>query len=126
MWDLLVAKLGAERLAGLRLWEDPTLYVSTTGARPGGSAVATMELDQDPPFFRGPPPDERGAPAGGERSALWSRARDHGHNYALEATVRGVVDADGMVIDLTALEGAMRTVVDRDHRSHATSPRSPA
>ena|SRR5262249_31471523 len=44
-------------------------------------------------------------------------ARDHGHNYALEATVRGVVDANGMVIDLAVLERAMQTVVDHvDHR----------
>jgi 6-pyruvoyltetrahydropterin/6-carboxytetrahydropterin synthase len=44
-------------------------------------------------------------------------ARDHGHNYALEATVRGVVDADGMVMDLTVLDRAMWTVVDQvDHR----------
>ena len=44
-------------------------------------------------------------------------ARDHGHNYALEATVRGPVSADGMVIDLAVLERAMRTVIDLvDHR----------
>jgi len=45
-------------------------------------------------------------------------ARTHGHNYALEATVRGVVDAEGMVMDAAALEQAMRTaVVDLvDHR----------
>ena len=44
-------------------------------------------------------------------------ARDHGHNYTLEATVRGPVDADGMVIDLAVLERAMRTVIDLvDHR----------
>ena len=44
-------------------------------------------------------------------------ARDHGHNYALEATVRGTVDADGMVMDLVVLERAMQTVVDLvDHR----------
>jgi len=44
-------------------------------------------------------------------------ARNHGHSYTLEATVRGVVDADGMVMDLTVLERAMRTVVDLvDHR----------
>jgi len=44
-------------------------------------------------------------------------ARDHGHNYALEATVRGPVNADGMVIDLAVLERAMRTVIDLvDHR----------
>src|SRR5262245_46611780 len=30
-WDLLTAKLGAERLARLRLWEDPTLYVDYRG-----------------------------------------------------------------------------------------------
>jgi len=38
-------------------------------------------------------------------------ARTHGHNYALEATVRGVVDAEGMVMDAAALEQAMRTAV---------------
>ena len=43
--------------------------------------------------------------------------RGHGHNYALEATVRGVVGADGMVMDAAVLERAMRTVVDLvDHR----------
>jgi 6-pyruvoyltetrahydropterin/6-carboxytetrahydropterin synthase len=43
--------------------------------------------------------------------------RAHGHNYALEATVRGVVGADGMVMDAAVLERAMRTVVDLvDHR----------
>src|SRR5262245_33524571 len=31
MWDLLVAKLGTEPLARLRLWEDPTLYVDYRG-----------------------------------------------------------------------------------------------
>ena len=48
-------------------------------------------------------------------------ARNHGHNYTLEATVRGVVDADGMVVDAAALEQAMRTaVVDLvDHRDLA-------
>ena len=30
-WDLLAAKLGADRLANLRLWEDPTLYVDYRG-----------------------------------------------------------------------------------------------
>jgi 6-pyruvoyltetrahydropterin/6-carboxytetrahydropterin synthase len=45
-------------------------------------------------------------------------ARRHGHNYALEATVRGTVDADGRVMDAAVLEQAMRTaVVDLvDHR----------
>jgi 6-pyruvoyltetrahydropterin/6-carboxytetrahydropterin synthase len=30
-WDLLAAKLGPDRLARLRLWEDPTLYVDYRG-----------------------------------------------------------------------------------------------
>ncbi len=44
--------------------------------------------------------------------------RDHGHNYTLEATVRGAVGPDGMVMEVLALEQAMRTaVVDLvDHR----------
>jgi 6-pyruvoyltetrahydropterin/6-carboxytetrahydropterin synthase len=47
--------------------------------------------------------------------------RSHGHNYALEATVRGAVDEDGMVMDAAALEQAMRNaVVDLvDHRDLA-------
>lgn len=45
-------------------------------------------------------------------------SRSHGHNYALEVTVRGPVDEHGMVIDAALLERAMRTaVVDLvDHR----------
>ena len=31
VWDLLAAKLGADRLASLRLWEDPTLCVEYRG-----------------------------------------------------------------------------------------------
>jgi 6-pyruvoyltetrahydropterin/6-carboxytetrahydropterin synthase len=30
-WELLAAKIGADRLAGLRLWEDPSLYVDYRG-----------------------------------------------------------------------------------------------
>ena len=33
VWELLVPKLGAERLAGIRVWEDPTLYVDYRGER---------------------------------------------------------------------------------------------
>ena len=53
-----------------------------------------------------------------ENDRLYSScAQNHGHNYALEATVRGVVDADGMVMDLTVLGRAMQTVVELvDHR----------
>ena len=31
IWDLLVSKLGGERLHRLRLWEDPTFYVEYFG-----------------------------------------------------------------------------------------------
>ena len=32
IWELLVPKLGAERLHRLRLWEDPTFYVEYFGS----------------------------------------------------------------------------------------------
>jgi 6-pyruvoyltetrahydropterin/6-carboxytetrahydropterin synthase len=32
VWDLLAAKLGRDRLASVRVWEDPTLYVDYDGA----------------------------------------------------------------------------------------------
>lgn len=32
VWDILAAKLGRDRLAAVRVWEDPTLYVDYDGA----------------------------------------------------------------------------------------------
>ena len=32
VWELLAPKLGADRLAQVRVWEDPTLYVEYRGA----------------------------------------------------------------------------------------------
>jgi 6-pyruvoyltetrahydropterin/6-carboxytetrahydropterin synthase len=60
------------------------------------------------------------------RDAAWNRAtygkcdnpKGHGHNYALEVSVRGRIDPEtGMVIDLKRLKDIMRErVVDRvDH-----------
>jgi 6-pyruvoyltetrahydropterin/6-carboxytetrahydropterin synthase len=34
VWELLVPKLGAERLWQVRVWEDPTLFVDYRGERP--------------------------------------------------------------------------------------------
>ena len=62
------------------------------------------------------------------RDAEWNRRtygkcdnpRGHGHNYALEVSVRGKIDAEtGMVIDLKQLKDIMRErVIDRvDHTS---------
>lgn len=61
-----------------------------------------------------------------DRDADWNRQtydkcdnpRGHGHNYALEVSVKGKIDAEtGMVIDLKKLKEIMRQrVVDRvDH-----------
>src|SRR5437870_8760751 len=50
IWDLLAPKLGTERLAGVRVWEDATLFVDYTGAsgrgasRSGASAEASGEM----------------------------------------------------------------------------------
>jgi 6-pyruvoyltetrahydropterin/6-carboxytetrahydropterin synthase len=62
------------------------------------------------------------------RDAEWNRRiygkcdnpRGHGHNYALEVSVRGKIDPEtGMVIDLKRLKDLMRErVIDRvDHTS---------
>lgn len=62
------------------------------------------------------------------RDAAWNRATydkcdnpaGHGHNYALEVSVRGRIDPEtGMVIDLKKLKDLMREcVIDRvDHRN---------
>ena len=62
------------------------------------------------------------------RDAEWNRKtygkcdnpRGHGHNYALEVSVRGRIDPEtGMVIDLKELKDIMRArVIDRvDHTS---------
>jgi 6-pyruvoyltetrahydropterin/6-carboxytetrahydropterin synthase len=54
-----------------------------------------------------------------ENAELYGQCvRRHGHNYTVEATVRGPVGPDGMVMDVAVLEEAMRTaVVDVvDHR----------
>ena len=32
VWEILAAKLGRDRLASVRVWEDPTLYVDYDGA----------------------------------------------------------------------------------------------
>jgi 6-pyruvoyltetrahydropterin/6-carboxytetrahydropterin synthase len=52
------------------------------------------------------------------RATYGQCVRGHGHNYALEVTVRGPVEPDGMVMDAGLLEWAMRAaVVDLvDHR----------
>jgi 6-pyruvoyltetrahydropterin/6-carboxytetrahydropterin synthase len=49
-----------------------------------------------------------------ENQAVYGRCyRGHGHNYALEVTVRGPVGRDGMVMDADHLERVMRrSVVD--------------
>jgi 6-pyruvoyltetrahydropterin/6-carboxytetrahydropterin synthase len=54
-----------------------------------------------------------------ENRAVYGQCvRGHGHNYALEVTVRGRVGADGMVMDAALLEHIMRRVVVDvvDHR----------
>lgn len=41
-----------------------------------------------------------------------SRAPGHGHNYRVEVTVRGEIDAEtGMVVDLTTLDRLLRDLV---------------
>ena len=53
------------------------------------------------------------------RERFGDKARQHGHNYRLEVTVRGEIDAvTGMVVDLKDIQDVLeREVMDRfDHR----------
>jgi len=45
VWELLAPKLGADRLAQVRVWEDPTLYVDVRGEPPGGEPSGDMAVD---------------------------------------------------------------------------------
>jgi 6-pyruvoyltetrahydropterin/6-carboxytetrahydropterin synthase len=79
--------------------------------------MATMELTKILHFSAAHRLANRALSSAENRRLYGPCSRGHGHNYALEATVRGAVGADGMVLDLAVLERAMRTVVDLvDHR----------
>jgi len=79
--------------------------------------VATMELTKIMRFSAAHRLASLRLSAAENRRRYGPCSRLHGHNYALEVTVRGPVDADGMVMDLTVLERAMRAVIDLvDHR----------
>jgi len=57
-----------------------------------------------------------------ELYGICNNPNGHGHNYGLEVTVRGVVDASGMVMNLTDLMGILREKilprVDHKHLNH--------
>jgi 6-pyruvoyltetrahydropterin/6-carboxytetrahydropterin synthase len=79
--------------------------------------VATMELTKIMRFSAAHRLASPRLPAAANRRLYGRCSRLHGHNYALEVTVRGPVDADGMVMDLAVLERAMREVIDLvDHQ----------
>src|SRR5262245_55589683 len=80
--------------------------------------MATMELTKVLRFSAAHRLASPALSAAENRRVYGACFRGHGHNYALEATVRGVVDGDGMVMDAGLLEQAMRSaVVDLvDHR----------
>jgi 6-pyruvoyltetrahydropterin/6-carboxytetrahydropterin synthase len=53
------------------------------------------------------------------REVFGTCSRDHGHNYELEVTVSGAVDADtGMIINLREVDKIVkeRVIADVDHR----------
>ena len=90
--------------------------------------MATMELTKILRFSAAHRLASPALSAAENRRLLRAVLRRHGHNYALEATVRGPVDADGMVMDAAVLEQAMRrsSISWTTGISAATSPRSAA
>jgi len=82
--------------------------------------MATMELTKVLPFSAAHRLMSPALSRAENRRLYGPCFRSHGHNYALEATVRGTVNTDGMVMDAAALEQAMRSAVDLvDHRDLA-------
>ena len=57
-----------------------------------------------------------------ELYGICNNPNGHGHNYELEVTVRGVVPASGMVMNLTVLMGILRgkilPLLDHKHLNH--------
>lgn len=127
LWRLIAPNLPAEaRLARLRLYETPELWAEYDGADEATFARAYS--------FAAAHRLHAPTLSDAENLAIYGKCNNpngHGHNYTLEVSVKGAVDAaTGMVIDLTAMDGTVRDVIeqldfhhiDREIAAFATRP----
>jgi len=114
LWELIAPRMPeGVALARLRLYEMNDLWAEYTGASETSftrsyvfSAAHRLHTPQLSDM---------------ENRAIYGKCNNpngHGHNYTLEVTVGGAVDeATGMLIDMVAMDGTVRSVLDTlDHK----------
>jgi 6-pyruvoyltetrahydropterin/6-carboxytetrahydropterin synthase len=115
LWRLLAPRIPAgAALARLRLYEMSDLWAEYDGAEEAGFSRAYV--------FSAAHRLHAPALSDDENRALFGKCNNpngHGHNYTLEVTVGGAIDAGtGMVIDLVALDRTVRGVLDTLDHTH--------
>lgn len=111
LWALIGPPLPAGiRLERLRLAEAPDLWAEYAGEPEAGALSRSYSFAAAHRLHAPGLSDE-------ENVAIYGKCNNpngHGHNYTLEVSVRGPVEgATGMVVDLSALDGAVRGVLDQ-------------
>jgi 6-pyruvoyltetrahydropterin/6-carboxytetrahydropterin synthase len=115
LWGLIAPRLPeGSTLARLRLYEMNDLWAEYDGAEEAGFSRSYV--------FSAAHRLHAPALSEGENRAIFGKCNNphgHGHNYTLEVTVGGPIDADtGMVIDLVELDRAVRGVLDTLDHTH--------
>jgi 6-pyruvoyltetrahydropterin/6-carboxytetrahydropterin synthase len=115
LWDLIGEVLPEEvRLAHLRLYETPDVFADYGGG-PGASfgrgyRFSAAHRLHSPALS----PDENV-----DLYGKCNNAAGHGHDYRVEVTVGGAIDATtGMVVNLVDLDGAVGPVLDELDHTH--------
>ncbi len=114
LWRLIAARLpNTARLARLRLYETADLWAEYDGT--DETTFARVYTFSAAHRLHSPALSDE------ENLAIYGKCNNpngHGHTYTLEVSVAGPVDPDtGMVIDLTAMDQTVRSVLDRlDYR----------
>ncbi|RRR74957.1 MAG: 6-pyruvoyl tetrahydropterin synthase [Candidatus Viridilinea halotolerans] len=110
LWQLIAARLPTvARLAHLRLYEQSDLWADYDGA--DETIFARAYTFASAHRLHAPSLSDA------ENRAIYGKCNNpngHGHNYTLEVSIAGTVDAaTGMVIDLEALDRTVRSVLDQ-------------
>lgn len=115
LWGLIEPQLPkGVRLAKLRLYENSDLYAEYFGLQQQATFNRRYEFSAAHRLHAQSLTDE----ANREIYGKCNNPNGHGHNYQLEVTVDGLIDAQtGMVIDLVDMDRRVQSVLDNwDHR----------
>jgi 6-pyruvoyltetrahydropterin/6-carboxytetrahydropterin synthase len=111
LWELIEPQLPAGlRLARLRLAETDDLWAEYFGAAPLGRFARSYAFAAAHRLHAPTLSDD----ANREIFGKCNNPNGHGHNYTVAVTVEGPIDPHtGMVIDLTVMDSAVRSVLDQ-------------